>query len=605
VKFATRRNPAASSISAASRPMARCAAVIGLVFFIFCGSVLADLYSHKYKDGDPVIVWVNKVGPFQNPQEAYAYYDLPFCTPEKHIETAEGLGEALQGYELVQSDIVIPFKVNVPPTQTCQKTLDAGQAKLFSKAIKKNYWYQLFFDDLPIWGRVGEAFEEEQNGKVNVKVFLYTHKKFAITYNNNRVIEVNLTTENPILVEPGVTATFTFSATWFPTNVPFDKRFDKYLDETFFEHQIHWFSIFNSFMMVIFLVGLVAMILMRTLRKDFASYPKDEDESSELGDLAEDSGWKQVRGDVFRPPPNLLLFSVLIGSGYQLAFLSFFVIALALIADLYEERGQLLTAFIICYSLTAFIGGYASGGYYARNGGKSWIKALVVSALFFPGICFGIITGLNMVAVSYHSLAYIPFGTMMTLASLWLFITCPLTLVGTILGRNWSGKPDNPCRINQIPRTIPEKKWYLQPWVHIALGGILPFGSIFIEMYFIFTSFWHYKYYYVYGFMLLVYIILIIVSVCVTIVSTYFLLNSEDYRWQWVSFLASASTAGYVFLYSIYYFVAKTKMTGFFQTAFYFGYMAMFCLGLAVMCGAIGFVGTSIFVRKIYQMKID
>ena len=33
--------------------------------------------------------------------------------------------------------------------------------------------------------------------------------------------------------------------------------------------------------------------------------------------------------------------------------------------------------------------------------------------------------------------------------------------------------------------------------------GILPFGSIFIEMYFIFTSFWAYKIYYVYGFMLL------------------------------------------------------------------------------------------------------
>ena len=29
----------------------------------------------------------------------------------------------------------------------------------------------------------------------------------------------------------------------------------------------------------------------------------------------------------------------------------------------------------------------------------------------------------------------------------------------------------------------------------------------------------------------------------------------------------------------------KTKMSGFFQTVFYFGYMAMFCLGLATLCG--------------------
>ena len=36
--------------------------------------------------------------------------------------------------------------------------------------------------------------------------------------------------------------------------------------------QIHWFSIFNSFMMVIFLTGLVSMILLRTLRADYARY---------------------------------------------------------------------------------------------------------------------------------------------------------------------------------------------------------------------------------------------------------------------------------------------------------------------------------------------
>lgn len=40
--------------------------------------------------------------------------------------------------------------------------------------------------------------------------------------------------------------------------------------------QIHWFSLINSFMLVIFLVGVVAVILMRTLRKDFARYSKDE-----------------------------------------------------------------------------------------------------------------------------------------------------------------------------------------------------------------------------------------------------------------------------------------------------------------------------------------
>ena len=77
--------------------------------------------------------------------------------------------------------------------------------------------------------------------------------------------------------------------------------------------------------------------------------------------------------------------------------------------------------------------------------------------------------------------------------------------------------------------------------------------------YFVFTSFWAYKIYYVYGFMWLVTGILSVVTVCVTIVCCYFLLNAEDYRWRWTSFLAGASTAAYVYLYSVYYFLFKTK----------------------------------------------
>ena len=142
--------------------------------------------------------------------------------------------------------------------------------------------------------------------------------------------------------------------------------------------------------------------------------------------------------------------------------------------------------------------------------------------------------------------------------------------------------------------------------------------------------------YYVYGFMLLVFVILIIVTVCVTIVGSYFLLNAENYHWQWTSFFSAASTAIYVYMYSIYYYCMKTKMSGFFQTSFYFGYTLMFCLGLGILCdagviieliclfvvillqfkhaislfskcsGAVGYLGSSMFVRRIYRnIKCD
>jgi transmembrane 9 superfamily protein 3 len=92
-------------------------------------------------------------------------------------------------------------------------------------------------------------------------------------------------------------------------------------------------------------------------------------------------------------------------------------------------------------------------------------------------------------------------------------------------------------------------------------------------MYFVFTAFWSYKFYYVYGFMLLVYAILSMVTVCTTIVAVYFVLNAENYHWQWIAFCSAGSTAGYVFLYSIFYFFYKTQMSGLLQVSFYFGYM--------------------------------
>lgn len=81
---------------------------------------------------------------------------------------------------------------------------------------------------------------------------------------------------------------------------------------------------------------------------------------------------------------------------------------------------------------------------------------------------------------------------------------------------------------------------------------------------------------------------------------------SQDYRWQWTSFLAGASISIYIYMYSIYYFVFKTKMYGAFQTTFYFGYMALLAVSLGVICGTFGYVGTNLFVRKIYRnVKID
>ncbi|XP_001604363.1 transmembrane 9 superfamily member 3 [Nasonia vitripennis] len=569
--------------------------------------VQADEHNHIYEKGDEVVLWMSTVGPYHNRQETYSYYSLPFCKGPKEVISHyhETLSEALQGIELKMSGLNIEFKDPVKKQEYCSVKLNEESYKAFVYAVKNQYWYQMYIDNLPIWGVVGEP-DEINNNNGETSYYIWTHKKLDIGYNGKQIVDVNLTSESKVELKVGRTIPFSYEVNWKKSNTKFEDRFDKYLDPNFFQHRIHWFSIFNSFMMVIFLVGLVSMILMRTLRKDYARYSKDEEMDDMERDLGDEYGWKQVHGDVFRPANHPMLFSALIGAGYQVTVVVLSVIIFAILGELYTERGSMLSTAIFVYAVTSPINGYTGGGLYARMGGRVWIKQMLLSAFMIPALVCGTAFFINFIAMYYHASRAIPFGSMVAVTCICIFVILPLTLVGTILGRNLAGTPDAPCRVNAVPRPIPEKKWFMEPFVIIMLGGILPFGSIFIEMYFIFTSFWAYKIYYVYGFMLLVFVILMIVTVCVTIVCTYFLLNAEDYRWQWTSFLAAGSTASYVYLYSFYYFFFKTKMYGLFQTAFYFGYMALFSLALGIMCGTVGYIGTSLFVRKIYStVKID
>jgi len=578
----------------------RCFSII-LILLITVINVHCDEHDHRYTEHEEVVLWMNTVGPYANQQESYAFYSLPFCQGEKQeiSHYHETFSEALLGIELQPSGLHIDFKGNVAKTPYCSVQLDQQSLKAFVYAVKNYYIYQMYLDDFPLWTMVGDI---DEDGKT---YYLWTHKKLEISYNEDRIVDVNLISEHKQKLELNANITFSYEVIWKRSDIKFEDRFNKYLDASFFKHKIHWFSIFNSFMMVIFLIGLVSMILMRTLRKDYARYSKDED-LEHFDDLGDEYGWKQIHSEVFRTPFQSMLFTCLIGTGAQIAFVVFLVTIFAIVGHLYTERGSLLSTAIFVYAVSSPINGYFGGSLYAQYNGRKWIKQMLMSAFLLPGIVCGTAFCINFIAIYYHAAKAIPFGSMVAVICICLFIILPLTLVGTLLGRNLNGQANYPCRVSSVPRPIPEKKWFMEPSIIVCLGGVLPFGSIFIEMYFIFTSFWAYKIYYVYGFMLLVFIILATVTICVTIVCTYFLLNAEDYRWQWTSFLAGASTSGYVYLYSFYYFFFKTKMFGTFQTCFYFGYMAIFCSALGIMCGFLGFLGTSIFVKRIYStVKID
>mmetsp|Transcript_14348 Transcript_14348/g.39213 ORF Transcript_14348/g.39213 Transcript_14348/m.39213 type:complete len:451 (+) Transcript_14348:76-1428(+) len=429
--------------------------------------VEGDERSQRYTDGEKITLWVNKVGPFVNPQETYSYYSLPFCKvdPDKWETRWSGLGEALEGNALVKSDYTIRFKKPEEPTLICSTKLDTKVIEQFRAAVDNHYWYNFVFDELPIWGMVGHLTIHNATSMAgdNKEYSVYTHKKFSIAYNEDRVIEVNVTDEKPQALTLGAPALdFTYSVEWTPTTRRFSQRFNRYLDHDFFEHQIHWFSIFNSFMMVMFLIGLVTLILFRTLKNDYQRYSRMGDDEDPV-DPAEETGWKQVQGDVFRFPPYYPFFCAMVGTGIQLILMVYLTTALSIAGTLYIGRGSVSTAALLVYAMSSFVGGYVSASHYVKQSkGSAWIKTMVLTAGGFSGLCVLVVLLLNMVAVGYNSLAAIPFGTMVVVVLIWVFVSCPLVLAGTLVGRNFSKPFAPPCRVSQIPRQIPEKKWYLQ-----------------------------------------------------------------------------------------------------------------------------------------------
>lgn len=149
---------------------------------------------------------------------------------------------------------------------------------------------------------------------------IYTHRHFSFGYNGDRIVQVNMTASDPQRIEedkciPLLPVTFrpiifSYSASWTPSSIPFNQRFRRYFEYNDYEAHIHWFSMFNSFMMVVFLAGLVALIMMRTLRLDYIRYSRG---MAEIGgtDGGDDSGWKRVHADVFRSCPHYAFYCIL------------------------------------------------------------------------------------------------------------------------------------------------------------------------------------------------------------------------------------------------------------------------------------------------------
>ncbi|ANB11817.1 Emp70p [Sugiyamaella lignohabitans] len=572
----------------------------------------------------------------------YDYYfrAFHFCQPEGGPKRqSESLGSILFGDRIFNS----PFELYMLKNETCKTLCTAKYPFRDTLFVIRKIWSEYNFnwliDGLPAAHEVqdestGTSFYSAgfPLGSANYEkeeFFIHNHYDIKIEYHQAlsgkyRVVGVTVepaSRENKpdekgnvfckvddkpfMLHETESTDTdtevpYTYSVTWIPSSTSWATRWDKYLHV--YDANIHWFSLLNSAIIVVFLTMIVSGILLRAIRKDIARY--NEIDLSE--DIQEDSGWKLVHGDVFRPPKQKMLLSVFLGSGSQLLAMTLVTLVFALFGFISpSNRGSLSTVMILFYTFFGIIGGYVSARAYKTFGGESWKLNLILTPVVVPGIVFVAFILLNFLLIFAKSSGAVPIGTMIALIAMWFIISAPLSVVGGFLGTKREAY-EAPVRTNQIPRQIPTQPTYLRPVPSILLAGILPFCAIFVELYFILSSIWFHKIYYMFGFLFLCFTIMVVTSSTVTVLMIYFTLCAENYNWQWRSFILSGSASIYIFLHSIIYLVSKLSLGGFISNGLYLGYSLLISFVFFILTGTVGFIASFFFVRKIYSsIKID
>lgn len=613
-----------------------------LLLLPFCGAFyLPGVAPTTYQKDDKVPLLVNHISPSNyapsKDQQTFVYlfdYYFPklhFCAPEGGpVAQLESLGLIIFGDRIYN----LPYEISMLQNKLCEVLCTATYSNLdalfVNKLIRAGYQHNWLVDGLPAAKMLRDrkthtdfyglgfpiGLVDEQS-----TAYIANHFDIRIEYHERkdgyRVVGVSvepysvagnspdcskLDLADPVVLDfaKDTEVTFLYLVLWVPLDTIWATRWDKYLHV--YDPKIQWFLLVNFLLIVLCLLAVIVHVLTRTLRNDIVKYNSlDLDD-----DIQDESGWKLVHADVFRPPKRRLLLSVFVGLGTQLFLMVFVTIVFALFGLLSpSNRGALSTVMFILYALFGFVGSFVSAHVYRFFDGESWRQNMILTPLLIPGTLFLGFVGLNFFLIAVGSLGAIPIGTMALIIVIWFLILIPLSVLGLVMLLKIHKGLHKPVKTNQIPRQVPVQPFYLRLPVVCAISGIFPFGLMAVEIYFIYLSIWFNRIYYMFGFLFFCFLLMAITCLLITVLMTYYTLCFENYKWQWRAFVVSGSCAFYIFVHLLFL-IKLDRLSGFSSVVLYLGYSLMASFLMFVLCGAIGFLSSVFFVRRIYsEIKVD
>lgn len=138
------------------------------------------------------------------------------------------------------------------------------------------------------------------------------------------------------------------------------------------------------------------------------------------------------------------------------------------------------------------------------------------------------------------------------------------------------------------------------------MASLLMFSTVMLEFHYVITSVWRSYVLGMFAFIFLnINLMLVVISV-ISILCTYFQLQSGNWAWWWRSFFTGGTVGIWIFLYIIYHGIVEFHLAGFGSFLVYLLYTILFSQMFGMMCAMISVLASWFFVTFLYmQSKSD
>mmetsp|Transcript_6570 Transcript_6570/g.15498 ORF Transcript_6570/g.15498 Transcript_6570/m.15498 type:complete len:665 (-) Transcript_6570:2765-4759(-) len=609
-----------------------------------------ETQTESYLAGDHIPLWLDTVGPVNNPQERYPFSSLPYCYPGLSTVPEESGSDC----HLRLSGHTIRFQKN--STYRCtHQPLQYEDLIAYYKLIGggnryQNSTFRIYLANRPIYGMIGSEHRYTQHSESTnlvsdnesrVSFLLYTRHNLIIATDRTRIIDAYLEADASSLVKLKENISYTQElVVQFRQNGKVDRGENAPALPNGLLYGNRQFSVG---------IGLFAMIsLIWFSARRFSCLKNSKLHDGRVAPrvaVKDETGATASKDGAVYEPKHLSLLAAMTGAGSQLVFVAVVIGHKTWINGYgFIIRGEVIDTFWTSVTLTSFIGAYTltrivrvhreprmlelfdegvnvfqrelkldlSDGP-AVDSEERMNKAVVFANKqhLLHGVIKESLCIYLLIVHGFHLTVQLILSTIdwwhgkmetktcsqirspaMTLNSAGrkVVLAVAIGVAGSFIGLRGRASTRSKIKIWSKLHTRLDKFGLLQETLcTVMASGFFAFLSLFIEFHALLSSAWSFRSYEVTASAFIVFLLSVSTMVLGTWLSLWLRFASGRLDWQWTAMGSGVSLYVYFIIASAYFYFVSSWMSGRYQALYY--WLVMLCVGLDVglIYGAVSF----------------